>query len=105
MEKACLEGLDPKIPLFLSAALALGLAGFMFFFFVLDRGGTEICLDVCILALVMLISLGAYNPLRYAYVAWSLFVVVTLVFMSLVIPWADTNLITWQLCSNLSVSC
>ena len=91
MEKACLEGLDPKPPLFFCAALALGLAGFMFFFFVLDRGGTEICLDVCIVALVMLISLGAYNPLRYAYVAWSLLVVAGLGFISLVVPWANTN--------------
>lgn len=63
----------------------------MFFLFVLDMGGKEISLDVCILALVMLVSLRAYHPLRSRYVVWTILVAAALVSISLIMPWTDTN--------------
>ena len=59
---------------FLNILLVLGLASFIFFFFVINTGGVRTSLVVCDINLLVLILMRAYNPIRYKHIIYTIII-------------------------------
>jgi O-antigen ligase len=89
--KCVLDVERSSLALFLTGILSLSLAGFVFFFFIVNRGGTGASLNVCAASLILLMVTGKYNPLKYRLVFCTVFIMTFLALMSLLVPWGNPD--------------
>lgn len=76
---------------FLNILLVLGLASFIFFFFVINTGGVRTSLIVCDINLIVLILMRAYNPIRYKHIVYTIVITLFLIIPSFFISGVYTN--------------
>jgi hypothetical protein len=80
-----------RLSLVLTVILSLSLAGFVFFFFIVNKGGSGTSLNLCAASLILLMVTGSYNPLKYRYVLYTLFIASILALISMLIPWGHPD--------------
>ncbi len=91
MDKSYFETHNSLTLIFINVLLFLGLVSFIFIFFDLSRGGVEVSLDICLLALAILMALKEYNPFQHKYIVYTILIIATLILISMIMSSANSN--------------